>query len=628
MDAPAFLERHPGQSSGGFGSSIDRRRPLAELLQQFSLPRSPELIELYVRPEGELYYGQDGSIGTYGPAKLSFNSYFNSFYEAYWTRYTAVRQLELTVLGQGQLWCNIFRENEIHGCALISRTRLDLKAGEQATIPLEIRSETDGAPGRLFVDLHSSSPMVIEGLAWTTPQAPVNPVRIGVGVCTFNREAFVARTLERVLGAPATAAVASVVAVNQGASLDGPAIAKLRVRERGRLRIIEQANFGGAGGFTRSAMELLEDESLTHILFMDDDIEVDPRQLVTTAAFLRYASSRFILGGHMLDLLRRHVLYEAGNQISPENMLQPNHHDLDLRRLESLTALSKVSHAHFNGWWYAAIPTSCFREFGLPAPVFIRGDDLEFGTRLHHAGVETVSPPPVGVWHEPFYAKPPGWQLYYDLRNRLILASVYDGMVAMDPPARLAKLLIAHVIRYDYQHARMMALALEDFLKGPELVEEGLPETHRRVTAEIKPLGPVRLTAALGLREGDGSFKVDRKFLQRRMLASYLRTMAGRPRRLPTAVFFVDQALQWLQLGPSYVLSSRGGQFFQRYTYSKAESWKQTRVTLGVIRRYARERERVAQAWREAHPRLTSDANWRRVLELDRGQEPVLASAA
>ena len=58
--------------------------------------------------------------------------------------------------------------------------------------------------------------------------------------------------------------------------------------------------------------------------------------------------------------------------------------------------------SHFNGWWYCAIPAGVFREHGLPLPVFLGGDDMEYGARLFSRGVPTVSLPPVAVWHEPF----------------------------------------------------------------------------------------------------------------------------------------------------------------------------------------------------------------------------------
>ena len=49
------------------------------------------------------------------------------------------------------------------------------------------------------------------------------------------------------------------------------------------------------------------------------------------------------------------------------------------------------------------VPTERFRDdraIGLPAPVFIRGDDFEYGQRLARAGVPTVTLPGIAVWHD------------------------------------------------------------------------------------------------------------------------------------------------------------------------------------------------------------------------------------
>ena len=44
-------------------------------------------------------------------------------------------------------------------------------------------------------------------------------------------------------------------------------------------------------------------------------------------------------------------------------------------------------------------------KVGLPLPVFIRGDDVEYGLRLYMRGVDTIVMPGIAVWHEPFYLK-------------------------------------------------------------------------------------------------------------------------------------------------------------------------------------------------------------------------------
>ena len=112
------------------------------------------------------------------------------------------------------------------------------------------------------------------------------------GICTFNREPFVVRTIKRLLDVGADAAVLKVVVVNQGATLASQGFLSVTEQGGSRLQVLEQANFGGAGGFARCAIELLDQDEVTHVLFMDDDIDLDARHLSTTAAFLRYTSER------------------------------------------------------------------------------------------------------------------------------------------------------------------------------------------------------------------------------------------------------------------------------------------------------------------------------------------------
>ena len=601
-------------------------RPTHSLLQPILLPTSLNEQDMYVRKlGGELVYGDQ--LSSYGQAHLSFNTYMNSFYEDYWVKHTSVARIELFIRGQGRFWCNIFRETAAHGCVLIGRHFIDLEPGgvDEVCLPVSLIKEGHGHGGRIFTDLKLTTASVISEMAWCTADKPRQAVSIGVGICTFNREAFVVRTVEKLISAPSAAALARVVVVNQGQPLLSDAFSGLTRRSGPRLSIYAQGNFGGAGGFTRSAIELLKDRSITHILFMDDDIELDARHLVTTAAFLRYARKPLAVGGHMLDLYRRNILYEAGNSISPDNHLRPNHQNRDLYDLSTLSALSRASPSHFNGWWYTAIPAEAFREHGLPVPIFIRGDDLEYGVRINRAGIETVALPPVSVWHEPFYAKAPGWQLYYDLRNRLIFASLHDEMFSLDSPARLLKLLMVHLIKHDYQHAWFMMQAVCDFLKGPELLQEGLPEIHGRVTKGAATLAPKRLDAPLGLDVIPGAYPDRPWALRGRMLGSLARVLIGRPHRRPYGIFYADLPLQWVKLGPRYVLSDRDGYFFLKFEYSAKRAWTHLWGTAGAILRYRRTRTEASQAWKAAYPQLVSPENWHAILGLERDVPEAMA---
>ena len=75
---------------------------------------------------------------------------------------------------------------------------------------------------------------------------------------------------------------------------------------------------GGAGGFTRDLIEILEHNDIfqiTHILLMDDDIVIEPESLVRTFMLLCLLREEYLdafIGGAMLRLDRQYIQVEAG----------------------------------------------------------------------------------------------------------------------------------------------------------------------------------------------------------------------------------------------------------------------------------------------------------------------------
>ena len=47
---------------------------------------------------------------------------------------------------------------------------------------------------------------------------------------------------------------------------------------------------------------------------------------------------------------------------------------------------------HYNGWWFFAFPLAAVDRVGLPLPLFIRGDDVEYGLRLLGPGCRRRGP--------------------------------------------------------------------------------------------------------------------------------------------------------------------------------------------------------------------------------------------
>jgi hypothetical protein len=167
----------------------------------------------------------------------------------------------------------------------------------------------------LFLEVISgnSHSTVSVSAVWETTQPPLRVPRIGVAITTFNREAFLVANLVRLDG---HLAGGRVVVVNHGA----PGLEdRLRDQLPETLAVswIDQENSGGAGGFTRGMLEHREAGDITHVLLMDDDIDLPADLVERTAAVLSFTRPEICLGGAMFDYHERGHLFSAGDILLP-----------------------------------------------------------------------------------------------------------------------------------------------------------------------------------------------------------------------------------------------------------------------------------------------------------------------
>jgi galactofuranosylgalactofuranosylrhamnosyl-N-acetylglucosaminyl-diphospho-decaprenol beta-1,5/1,6-galactofuranosyltransferase len=547
-----------------------------------------------------------------GPgARVSFDAFLNSFYEQPWSRHAPLGRIVLRLYGAGQVLLQWYwsrgGDPVASGEAPVA---LDLVEGALVHIP---RGEGLAGVGRLFFILACPwGTAVLRGGRYETNTSPRREVSLGIGICTFNREDALAANLRRIVESPYYRwARPSIAVVNQGAPFQTQAMAALLAREP-VIRVFEQPNLGGAGGFTRAAMELVQDGRSTHVLFMDDDIDVDPAVLVPTHAFAAWAICPTVVGGAMLDLLRPATMCEAGSAISRENILRPAHRGLALDGGPGLDVLAEETPVHFNGWWYCAIPTEAFLRHGLPLPVFIRGDDMEYGARLAAKGIMTVPLPPVSVWHEPFYAKPPGWQLYYDLRNRLIFASCHPDQASLDSPLVLLRRLADCLVKHDYMHAELLMRAVGDFLAGPDVLERPADTIHGEIVALAYLHAPRHLDGAACPAKAASTPRKPRW-----TALGVLRVLAGLwrgvPRQSGDGFTTLDvESWRWFEAKglPRYLLTDSRGSFIRLYEYDQGRFRQTARRGAHAILRYAFSSRPSSRAWRARHARLSGWAWW------------------
>ena len=130
--------------------------------------------------------------------------------------------------------------------------------------------------------------------------------------------------------------------------------------------------------------------------------------------------------------------------------------------------------------------------------MFIRGDDVDYGERLNQAGYKVYCLGGVGVWHLHFLEKPISWIVYYVFRNHLVLLSTSHKNRNWDKTSiskQLRNTVFYNLCQYDYGHAALVLLAIEDFLKGPEYIQntkasdilQNVLATYKKYNSKLNP---------------------------------------------------------------------------------------------------------------------------------------------
>ena len=372
---------------------------------------------------------------------------------------------------------------------------------------------------------------------WVCDRPPERQVSIAVVVCTRDRDTQLQVLVDQI--APQMEDLESCIIVNQG---------KSALRDRLVLRgdqekywIFEQENLGGAGGFTRGIMEALKDQSITHVLLMDDDVEVDVDLFCRLRSALAYfASPKICLGGVMIDLDHRDRLLSVGHGFDPIKAMTTDflpREGVRLGEMEARSFLERPVDVDFCGWWCFCFPRQAVEVSGLPLPLFLRGDDAEYGLRLKRAGFPTVMWPGIYVAHPHLLNQTRPWHQYYDRRNALICAALQCGSLPSPAIIRLVRGVFNAIALYRYSEARAAIQALQAYIDGVEGVEHWSEEKHRALVKDDEVM-------CQSLERGQVSLKVFHTALSRTLITvlRVLRDILARENAMTTPSVKVDAA--------------------------------------------------------------------------------------
>lgn len=437
-------------------------------------------------------------IGT--ESEVSFATYFNAFPASYWRRWSILESVVLRVELTGSARVDVYRSKATGaritvGGAPIASTEDDVPAVLEFEV--ELTPFEDG--GWIWFDITTDAPSTLHHAGWYAPIPAPGRANVAIGIPTFNRPSDAVNALAALTSDPLVDEVITAVIVSdQGTqkAKDHPGFDAAAAALGDRLRIHNQPNLGGSGGYSRVMYEALKNTDCEQILFMDDDIRVEPDSILRALAFNRFAKTPTLVGGQMLNLQEPSHLHVMGEMVDSENFMwtgavntEYDHnfakYPLNDEEHERSRLLHRRIDVDYNGWWMCMIPRQVAEELGQPLPLFIKWDDADYGLRAGEHGYPTVTLPGAAIWHMAWSDKDDAidWQAYFHLRNRLVVAALHwDGKISGLLASHM-KATLKHLLCLEYSTVAIQNKAMDDFLAGPdnlfEILESALPEVRK-----------------------------------------------------------------------------------------------------------------------------------------------------
>ncbi|MCH3975799.1 glycosyltransferase [Bifidobacterium tibiigranuli] len=438
---------------------------------------------------------------------VSLCTFFNAFPASYWKRWTSVSAVRFSAKVRGTGEIALYKSSGRGLFSALDTISVDT-AHDEATLDadgfasietvLPMNGLIDGGYFWFDAKAGNDTALHIEDAQWSVPRgektaAPSDTgsistasTTLSIAITTFNRAKYCMRQLRTIAHEPALVErLDTIYCTDQGTDLvrNQPGFKQVAEELGSRLTYLRQTNMGGSAGFSRGMYETLKAGTSSYTLLLDDDAISEPEAILRALQFADYTRHPTIVGGGMLHLDNRTVLYTQGERFNPHTVwMDPSqgldyNHDFARFPLRDSPERHRRIDSDFNGWWMCLIPTAIMKEIGLSMPFFIKFDDTEYALRAAEHGYHTVCLPGVAVWHQAWHDKDPSrtWEEYFFQRNRWIC-----GLLHCPKPSRrfAFEMLYGDVnvgIKLVYSALRLRHMGLRDILRGPQYILESMP---------------------------------------------------------------------------------------------------------------------------------------------------------
>ncbi len=426
---------------------------MSSALYKIRFHQDKSVSDLYVR--GEYKLTQDGHILANQSDSLDFGTYFNAFSPKKWIHYTSLNKLALVCHIQGSARISFY--TKLNGKEIVVQENNIFSGTSIIELELEKIQSYDVVGFRLT---RVSETLEIIGLEYEGDFNTFTEKKIGIGICTFKREEYVLNNIATLEQFCEEHPHVRVTVVDNGQTLEP--------KSYQFIRILPNPNYGGSGGFTRAIIEELADDSRDYVLLMDDDVKLDVTALERLLAFLGGLKTSFdesIVAGAMLQLDCPTHQVEKAAYLGRLRIQSLGSTDVDtFDSVITNEALSTTEFSNvYSGWWFSCIPTKSIKRVGLPLPVFIKADDIEYGIRIDR---DVITLNGIAIWHEAFAHKANPVIDYFSDRNMLMLHHYAKGCNRWTILAAIILRLGKRYLKANRKALELFDLAVTDYIGG------------------------------------------------------------------------------------------------------------------------------------------------------------------
>lgn len=620
-------------------------------LSNIVLPKGAEPLggwDLYIKtPEGSVCAPEINGCLLQG--SVDFFTYFNACSLAKWKKYAGIKRvyLHLEFANEAinkEYACTIqfFGRSYLDSAAssLASGVRLTSTMGktkENGSLVFDLLiPETDYEVIGFALDVRGG--VVLEKAYYyaRVAEEQINPVKIALCTTTFLKEDYIIPNIELVKNEVLAADDVieknfHMFVIDNGRTLDAEALSDEGVT------VLPNPNVGGSGGFARGMMEAMKhDENFTHVLLMDDDVSISTESLRRTFNLLSLATGKYknaFINGAMLVAEEPNRQFEDVSYVVNSGAyasVKSNKYYMDQQqyivRNEHIDV--EIPKA-YGAWWFSCIPVSAIEQVGLPLPLFVRCDDVEYGMRAKPIYMTMNG---ICVWHDGFMGRSrASVDSYQYVRNFLIMIAMTDCSSQDLFMLRMERALRLQLRVMSYDAADLILDGIADYLKGPDyfasLNGEEVIKRNAKKNEKLVPLDelaePYRNVTYNKRLLGDQSYI--KPFLKLMRTLPYDRHLLPDVllRDTPEAVFYSGLSI----LSPRTIgtktlvaIDLEGNQGAVRHM--DRERYQQIMDRWKALKSELKERgDEVRAAYKEAQLYLTSTEFWEKYLGLDEADE-------